>query len=148
MLYKYLYLEKREEFKELKKKIFIVDDDIILHEAITAYLSSDEFEIIHAYDGGHDILERIENEQPDLIILDIMMPIGDGRDICRDVKKNPKTKNIKILMLSAKSEHYERILGLELGADEYITKPIDQSLLPNRIKRMCGMRMKTSRNDK
>jgi DNA-binding response OmpR family regulator len=77
-----------------------------------------------------------------------MMPIGDGRDICRDVKKNPKTKNIKILMLSAKSEHYERILGLELGADEYITKPIDHSLLPNRIKTMCGMRMKTSRNDK
>ncbi len=132
----------------MKKKIFIVDDDIILHEAITAYLSSDEFEIIHAYDGGHDILERIENEQPDLIILDIMMPIGDGRDICRDVKKNPKTKNIKILMLSAKSEHHDRILGFELGADEYIIKPFDQSLLPNRIKKMCGMRMKTSRNDK
>ena len=121
----------------MKKKIFIVDDDIILHEAITAYLSSDEFEIIHAYDGGHDILERIENEQPDLIILDIMMPIGDGRDICRDVKKNPKTKNIKILMLSAKNEHHDRILGFELGADEYIIKPFDQSLLPNKIKKMC-----------
>jgi DNA-binding response OmpR family regulator len=141
-------LTKRDEFKEMKKKIFLVDDDIIIHEAITAYLSSDEFEIIHAYDGGHDILERIENEQPDLIILDIMMPIGDGRDICRDIKKNPKTKNLKILMLTAKSEHYERILGLELGADEYITKPISQSLLPNRIKRMCGTRMMTSKNDK
>ncbi len=131
----------------MKKKIFIVDDDIIVHEAITASLSSDEFEINRVYDC-HGILERIENEQPDLVILDIMMPSGDGRDICRDVKKNPKTKHIKILMLSAKSEEHDIMLGLELGADEYITKPFDILRLPTRIKAMCGMRMKTSRNDK
>ena len=144
-----IYFHKlQEQLTEKKKKIFIVDDDIILHEAIAAHLSSDEFEIIHAYDGSHDLLERIENEQPDLIILDILMPSGDGRDICRDVKKNPKIKNIKLLMLSAKSEEHDIILGKELGADEYITKPIDLLLLPNMIKRMCGMRMKTSINDK
>ncbi len=122
----------------MKKKIFIVDDDNIIHETITAVLSTDEFEIKHAY-NGQDIIERIEIEQPDLIILDIMMPIGDGRDICRDIRKNPKTKKIKILMLSAKREHFERILGLEIGADDYLTKPFDPILLPNKIKRMCGI---------
>ena len=97
----------------LKKKIFIVDDDILIHETITASLSSEEFELIHAFDG-QDIVERIKNEQPDLIILDIMMPIGDGRDICRDIRENPKTMKIAILMLSARSEHHERIEGLNL----------------------------------
>jgi len=120
----------------MKKKIFIVDDDIIIHETITAVLSSDEFEIIHAFDG-QDIVERIENEQPDLIILDIMMPIRDGRDICRDIRKNPKTKKIKILMLSARSEQLERIHGLNFGADKYFRKPFNPEILGNKIKSMC-----------
>jgi DNA-binding response OmpR family regulator len=122
----------------IKNKIFIVDDDIFIHESITAVLSSDEFEIIHAFDG-QDIVERIKNEQPDLIILDIMMPIGDGRDICRDLRENPETKKIKILMLSAKSAQHERILGLKLGADDYVTKPINPLHLVSKIKRMCGI---------
>ena len=124
----------------IKKKIFIVDDDIAIHDLFTAVLSSDEFEIIHAFDG-QDIVERVNSEQPDLIILDIMMPIGDGRDICRDIRENSKTKNIKILMMSAKSEQSDRIVGLELGADEYITKPFKSQLLANKIKRMCGIKL-------
>ena len=120
----------------MKKKIFIVDDDIWIHKLITAALPTDEFEIIHAYDG-QDIVERVKSERPDLIFLDIMMPTGDGRDICRDIKENPETKKIKILMMSAKSEHHERITGLQLGADEYITKPFNPENLPNMIKRMC-----------
>jgi DNA-binding response OmpR family regulator len=122
-----------------KKKIFIVDDDIAIHKLITAVLSSDEFEIIHTYDG-QDIVERIESEHPDLIILDIMMPIRDGRDICRDIRENPKTKKIKILMLSARSQHHERIAGLKLGADEYITKPFNPDLLANKIEYMCSIK--------
>ena len=122
-----------------KKKIFIVDDDTSIHKLIKAVLSSDMFETIHAYDG-QDIVERIESEQPDLIILDIIMPIGDGRDICRDIRENPETKKIKILMMSAKSQHHERIVGLQLGADEYITKPFNPDLLANRIENMCGIK--------
>ncbi len=123
----------------MKKKVFIVDDDTIIHEAFNAVLSSEEFEIIHSYDG-QDVIERVENEQPDLIILDIMMPGRDGRDICRDIKENSKTKNIKILMLSAKSAHHERIQGLEVGADDYVTKPIDPLHLVNKIRRMCRIK--------
>ena len=126
-----------------KKKVFIVDDDTIIHESIEAVLSTEEFEIIHAYDGD-TILERIKNEQPDIIILDIVMPLGDGRDICRDIRANPETRNIKILMLSAKKEHHERILGLELGADDYITKPFNPVFIANKIKRMCGVEFKPS----
>ncbi len=125
----------------IKKKILIVDDDTIIHESIAAVLSTDEFEILHAYDG-HDILVRIKNEKPELIILDIMMPVGDGRDICRDIRANPGMKNIKILMLSAKKEHHERILGLELGADDYVTKPFNPVFMGNKIRSMCGVTFK------
>ena len=124
---------------ETKKKIFIIDDDIEIHKLITAFLSSNEFEILHAYDG-QDIVVRIENEQPDLIILDIMMPVRDGRDICKDIRENPKTKKITILMMSAKSEHHDMITGFKLGADDYITKPFYPELLSNKIKFLCGIK--------
>ena len=118
-----------------QKKILIADDEILVHEMITIVLSSNEFEIIHAYDG-QETVECIDNEQPDLVVLDIMMPIKDGRDICRDLKLNPKTKDIKILMLSAKDEQFDRITGLELGADDYITKPFTANYLVSQIKKM------------
>lgn len=124
----------------MKKKIFIVDDDITIHEALTAFLSSGEFEIIHAYDG-QDVVERIKNEQPDLVILDIMMPIRDGRDICRDIRANPETKDVTILMLSARAEQFDRIEGLKAGADDYIAKPFSPVLMENKIKKMCGMKI-------
>ena len=118
-----------------KKKILIADDEILVHEMITIVLSSNEFEIIHAYDG-RETVECIDNEQPDLVVLDIMMPIKDGRDICRDLKLNPKTKDIKILMLSAKDAQFDRITGLELGADDYMTKPFTANHLASQIKKM------------
>ena len=118
-----------------KKKILIADDDTYVHELLTAVLSSNEFDIIHAYDG-QETLERVDNEQPDLVVLDIMMPIKDGRDICRDLKKNPRTKDIKILMLSGKDEQLDRIAGFESGADDYIAKPFSPSHVARRIKKM------------
>jgi len=119
-----------------KKKILIADDDILLHEIVTAVLSSNEFEVIHAY-NGQETIERIDSGQPDLVVLDIIMPFKDGRDICRDLKKNPKTKDIKILMLSAKDNQADRILGLEIGADDYMTKPFSPYHLASKIKKMC-----------
>ena len=117
-------------------KILIADDEPSIHKLFTSGLSPDEFETIHAYDGK-ETMECIENEQPDLVVLDILMPIKDGRDICRDLKKNPKTKHIKILMLSGKGEQFDRIVGLELGADDYETKPFDIKHLINKIREMC-----------
>ena len=117
-----------------KKKILIADDEIQIHELLTVVLSP-EFEIIHANDG-QETLERIVNEQPDLVVLDNIMPIKDGRDICRDLKKNPKTKDIKVLMLSVKAEHFDRILGFEVGADDYMIKPFSPKHLASNIKKM------------
>ncbi len=119
-----------------KKKILIADDDTHVHEMLNVVLSSDEFEIIHAYDG-QETVQRVNDEFPDLVVLDIMMPKKDGRDICRDLKTDPKTKDIKILMLSAKDQQFDRIVGLEVGADDYETKPFSPDSLARKIKRMC-----------
>jgi DNA-binding response OmpR family regulator len=73
---------------------------------------------------------------PDFIVLDIMMPIKDGRDICQDLKKNSRTKDIKILMLSGKDKQLDRIVGFESGADDYIAKPFSPSHVARRIKKM------------
>lgn len=119
-----------------KYKILIADDDNPIHKLLSRGLSPDEFEIIHAYDGK-ETMERIATERPDLVVLDIIMPFKDGRDICEDLKKNPETKAIKILMLSGKDEQYDRITGLDLGADDYETKPFDLNFLAGKIKAMC-----------
>lgn len=119
---------------EKKKKILIADDETAIHKLLPVVLSS-EFDIIHAY-NGQETVELIDNEQPDLVVLDLIMPIKDGRDICRDLKKNPKTKNIRVLMLSGRAEQHDRILGLGLGADDYMTKPVSLNHLASKIKKM------------
>jgi DNA-binding response OmpR family regulator len=130
----YVTAERRSKM-ERKKKILVADDDPHVHGLVTHILSSDEFEIIHAYDG-QETLECVYDELPDLIVLDIVMPLKDGRDICQELKKNSETRDIKILMLSAKAQQSDRMLGFELGADDYITKPFSPSYLSTKIKRM------------
>jgi DNA-binding response OmpR family regulator len=105
-----------------KKKILIADDDESIHDLLTEALRTEDYEIIHAYDG-QETLERAVEELPDLVVLDTMMPMRDGRDICKELKSNPETVHMKIVMLSAKADQQDRILGFELGADDYITKP-------------------------
>lgn len=121
-----------------KKKILIADDDKAIHKLLPVLLAS-EYDIIHAY-NGLEAVELIDSEQPDLVILDIIMPGKDGRDICRDLKKNQKTKDIKVIMLSGKGEQHDRIVGLELGADDYIAKPVSLEYLSIKIKRIIEKR--------
>ena len=118
---------------EIKKKLLIADDVEHIHNLLAMHLSADEIDIIHAYDGK-ETLELAEEQLPDLIVLDILMPLVDGRDICKKLKNHPETKNIKILILTGKNEQHDRIVGLELGADDYITKPCSMSYLARRIK--------------
>lgn len=116
-----------------KNKLLIADDNERIHGLLTNFLSSDQFDIIHAYDGK-ETLRLVEDQQPDLIVLDIMMPFIDGRDICKKLKSEPETKNIKIIMLTGKIEQHDRIVGFEVGADEYITKPCSIDYLARKIK--------------
>ncbi|MFC1570745.1 response regulator transcription factor [Candidatus Omnitrophota bacterium] len=115
-----------------KYKIALIDDEKELVDAVTKFLEARHFEVCSAY-GGRTGLEIIRSESPDLIVLDIMMPDMDGRDILKELKKNPLTKNIPVILLSAKNEAFDEELGRELGADDYLTKPCKMKDLINTI---------------
>ena len=99
--------------------ILICDDDPVVHESLGLYLTSEGYEHQSAYDG-QQALEMFENQHPDLIVLDLMMPKMSGTDVCRTIRQK---SSVPIIMLTAKGEEIDRILGLELGADDYIVKP-------------------------
>lgn len=103
-------------------KILIADDDRTIHLTFTKFLTNQGNEVLHAYDAA-ETQELAITERPDLILLDITMPSGDGRNICQRLKADPETQAIKIIMLTARDSQYDRTLALELGADDYISKP-------------------------
>lgn len=111
-------------------KILIIDDDLNICELIRLYLEKNQFICISANDGKKGI-ELFKNEKPDLVLLDIMLPIIDGWQVCREIRKDSK---VPVIMLTAKGETFDKILGFELGADDYISKPFDSKELMYRIK--------------
>jgi DNA-binding response OmpR family regulator len=117
-----------------KKKLLIADDSRYSHEIYTGFFG-DEFEYLHAYDGV-DALVMAVTEVPELIILDLMMPLLDGRSICRKLKNSPRTKSIKIIMVTARNSQSDRLVGFEMGADDYIEKPCSLDLLARSVKNL------------
>ncbi|MBQ8189208.1 MAG: response regulator transcription factor [Lachnospiraceae bacterium] len=113
-----------------KQKILIVDDDENIAELISLYLTKECFETLIVYDG-ESALESVKTFQPNLILLDLMLPGIDGYQVCREVRANSATP---IIMLSAKGEVFDKVLGLELGADDYMEKPFDTKELVARVK--------------
>lgn len=111
-------------------KILIVDDDLNICELLRLYLQKDGFQTVVVNDGTAAI-EAAKNEVPDLILLDIMLPKMDGWQVCREIRKN---STVPIIMLTAKGETFDKILGLELGADDYVTKPFDAKEIVARVK--------------
>lgn len=114
----------------MQYKILIVDDDENICELLNLYLKKDGFDTLIANDSKKAI-EYAEKYSPDLILLDIMLPVLDGWQVCREIRK---TSTVPIIMLTAKGETFDKILGLELGADDYITKPFDTKEVIARIK--------------
>lgn len=112
-----------------KKKILIVDDDENIAELISLYLIKECFDTEIAADGEAAI-QKFKAYQPDLILLDIMLPGIDGYDVCREIRKN---SNVPIIMLSAKGEIFDKVLGLKIGADDYMVKPFDSNELVARV---------------
>ncbi|HHU53484.1 MAG TPA: response regulator transcription factor [Clostridiaceae bacterium] len=110
--------------------ILISDDDPIVHEALSIYLNEENYQYFSVYDG-EAALTAFKEKQPDLIILDLMMPKMSGMDVCKEIRKS---SNVPIIMLTAKGEEIDRILGLELGADDYIVKPFSPREVVARIK--------------
>jgi len=113
--------------------ILIIEDEKDIVEAIEYNLKKEGFKAYKALDGLSG-LKSAKSKGPDLIILDLMLPEMDGLDVCKNLKKDPATANIPIIMLTAKSEEVDKVLGLELGADDYITKPFGMRELLARIK--------------
>lgn len=113
-----------------KQKILIVDDDANIAELISLYLAKECFDTLIVYDG-EEAIHQFRQYQPNLILLDLMLPGIDGYEVCREVRK---TSSIPIIMLSAKGEIFDKVLGLELGADDYMIKPFDSKELVARVK--------------
>lgn len=116
-----------------KEKILIVDDEEDILELLDFNLSKEGYEIIRS-ETGEDALHKAKTMKPDLIILDLMLPGIDGLEACKLLKKDPTTKNISIIMLTAKGEEADIVVGLELGADDYVTKPFSPRVLLARVK--------------
>ena len=107
-----------------KKKILLVEDEVDLVKAIELRLTKEGFDVITSLDG-EDALKKARRENPDLLILDLMLPKIDGYKVCRLLKFDQKYKNVPVIMLTARVEERDRNLGMEMGADEYITKPFE-----------------------
>lgn len=110
--------------------VLVCDDNIAVHESLNAYLQAEGMSSVSAYDG-EQALQLLTENQFDLVVLDIMMPGIFGTEVCKEIRK---TSDIPILMLSARSEEIDRIIGLEIGADDYITKPFSPREVVVRIK--------------
>jgi two-component system response regulator ResD len=114
-------------------KILIADDDPRVVELVQAYLEKEGFAVLVATDGD-EALDLATRHRPDLVVLDIMLPKLDGWAVCRRLREDPDTRTIPIVMLTSRGEEMDRVLGLELGADDYVTKPFSPRELVARIK--------------
>ncbi|MFW5991146.1 MAG: response regulator transcription factor [Candidatus Nanoarchaeia archaeon] len=115
-----------------KAKVLIVDDEPSVVELVALSLIPGKYKVLKAY-SGLDALDRVYQEKPDLIILDLMMPGVDGYEVCRRLKNSSITHHIPIIILSAKGEVKDKLKGMDLGADDYITKPFDPMEMEARV---------------
>lgn len=114
----------------MKTKILAVDDEEPIADILKFNLENEGYEVIVAHDGNTAV-ELAEKEDPDLVLLDLMLPGKDGNEVCREIRK---TKSMPIIMLTAKDGEIDKVLGLELGADDYVTKPFSNRELIARVK--------------
>jgi len=116
-----------------QQTILIIEDERSLIEVLTYNLTNEGFNVLAASDG-EDGIRRAQTALPDLIVLDLMLPVVDGLQVCRQLRADPRTRHIRILMLTARSEEIDEIVGFNMGADDYVTKPFKLKPLIHRIK--------------
>ncbi|MFS1663208.1 response regulator YycF [Streptococcus sp. zg-JUN1979] len=112
------------------KKILVVDDEKPISDIIKFNLSKEGYDVVAAFDGNQALV-LFESESPDLVILDLMLPEKDGLEVAREIRK---TSHVPIIMLSAKDSEIDKVIGLEIGADDYVTKPFSNRELLARVK--------------
>jgi DNA-binding response OmpR family regulator len=114
-------------------RVLVVEDDRDIADLVGRYLEKAGYEV-ETLGSGRDALASVLQRPPDLLVLDIMLPHMDGLDVCRAVRANDKTAAVPIIMLTARSEESERVVGLEIGADDYLAKPFSPSELVARVR--------------
>lgn len=124
-------------------KVLIVDDDPTVHKLITKKLGNEAYHVQSVFDAT-SALDEVGRVKPDLVILDLMMPRASGIEVCKAIKANRETKDVMVLILSAKETQDDRIRGLQLGADDYISKPFHLAALTRKIEYMLTKRHSTT----
>jgi two-component system phosphate regulon response regulator PhoB len=127
--------------------ILIVEDETDISELVEYHFKQSGLPVTSVPDGS-SALQEVKRKRPALIILDLMLPDMDGKDICRALKSNPLTRSIPILMLTAKAEELDRVVGFELGAEDYVTKPFSPRELVLRVKAILQRKESTQETEK
>lgn len=125
----------------MAKKIVLAEDEPRLARLVEFKLKKEGYQVI-CKGNGEEALEAIKAEKPDLILLDVMMPVMDGYEVLRRVKEDESLKNIPVVMLTARTQERDVVKGIDLGADDYITKPFHPAELLARVKRILGKERK------
>lgn len=125
-------------------KILVIDDEEDIVDLISYNLAKEGFSIIKAYDG-ETALRFAQLQKPDLLILDLMLPRMSGIDVCKTIRNNPVSANLPIIMVTAKGDESDKIIGLEIGADDYITKPFSVKELVARVRAVLRRQRKENR---
>src|SRR5258708_39730726 len=126
-----------------KQSILIIEDERALVEVLT-YSLSEEGVDVHSATVGQDGCRRAQTALPDLIVLDLMLPVIEGLEVCRILKSGARTRDIPLLILTARSEEVDEIVGFQMGADDYVTKPFKIKPLIQRIKALLRRRKNAS----
>ncbi len=127
----------RDRLPSVKLRILVVDDEPEAVELVEFNLKQAGYAVITAADGA-EALKKARAQRPDLIVLDVMLPEMDGFEICKSLRLDPATAKVPIIMLTAKAAEIDRVLGLELGADDYLTKPFSPRELLLRVKKILA----------
>ncbi|VVB51081.1 Chemotaxis protein CheY [uncultured archaeon] len=125
--------QRIERFSDKRSKILLVDDEIDTLLPLKRSLEVEDYIIVGA-GNGPEALIKAKTEIPDIILLDLMMPEMDGYEVCEKLKEDPITKNIPVIMLTAKDAVRDKVKGLDIGADDYVTKPFNLNELKARVK--------------
>jgi two-component system cell cycle response regulator len=123
-------------------RVLVVDDILANVKLLEARLTAEYFEVVTAY-SGTEALGKMEACDPDIILLDVMMPGMDGFEVCRRIKSNPRTAHIPVVMVTALDQPSDRVTGLEAGADDFLTKPVDDAALFARVRSLVRLKMMT-----
>jgi two-component system alkaline phosphatase synthesis response regulator PhoP len=120
-------------------KVLVVDDEVYILHILDFILGAESYDVVTAT-NGEQALQKVRDEKPDLVILDIMMPKLDGYETCRMIKNDTDTKHIPVILLTAKGREIDQKLGREVGANDYITKPFSPNKLIERVQAILGVR--------